>query len=212
MKEKNFRLSVILLAAGDSRRFNGNKMLAEVEGEPMYLHMLKNILDISASKKVLVTQYREIIDFLSDSVYGNTISVVRNDYSERGISYSIRLGIMSCKEAPEEEHEKEAPREAYLFAVCDQPWLTRESIGKLIAAFADSEKRIACLSYQGSLGNPVIFDGYYRDELLSLSGDTGGKAVIRRHLDDVELVEVNDSRELSDIDTKQEYESGKAGK
>jgi molybdenum cofactor cytidylyltransferase len=60
------------------------------------------------------------------------------------------------------------------------------------------------LSYQGKLGNPVIFDKIYEQELLELTGDVGGKKVVRRHLEDVLLVEAKDSIELADIDTKQD--------
>lgn len=207
MDEKEYRLSIILLAAGDSKRFVGNKMLAPIGGESMYLHMIKNIENVSAYKKVIVTQYQEILNYLQDSKIADSIIPIRNDYSERGISYSIQLGIECCRIISGKENTKIGLTDAYLFAVCDQPWLTQKSIEKLIEVFIHSEKKIACLSYQGVLGNPVIFDEYYCKELLNLKGDIGGKSIVKRHLDDVETVEVYEQKELADIDTQQEYDS-----
>ncbi len=199
MKEKAVGLTIILLAAGDSRRFHGNKMLADIDGEAMFLRMVKNIQGITADKKVVVTQYREIIDYLCNSLRDPFIHTVKNDHSEKGISYSIQLGLEYCNDTTNSTN-------AYLFAVCDQPWLTQKSIEKLIKAYALSEKKIACLSYQGKLGNPVIFDEYYLKELLALEGDSGGKSIVNRHKDDVEIIEVDDEKELMDVDTRQDYD------
>lgn len=209
-----FRLSIILLAAGNSNRFHGNKMLAWIDGKPMYLHMVEKILQIPAYQKVLVTQYDEIITYLDSSlskhacsqINQNTIlehnfesqniQVVRNEHSDWGISHSIQLGLDYCT-----QNSGQNKADAYLFAVCDQPWLSLESIRKLINAYVNSEKGIACLSYNGSFGNPVIFDKVYYQELMNLKGDIGGKSILKKHNNDVLLVEINDSKELLDIDT-----------
>jgi molybdenum cofactor cytidylyltransferase len=207
MKDQSYKISIILLAAGNSKRFQGNKLLTAVEGKPMYLHMVDKIKDISAEMIVLVTQYDEISHYICDNSAYNNISVVNNNQSELGISHSIKLGLEYCIKSGElgkKEPSEGIPPHAYLFAVCDQPWLRKESIHKLIAEFLHSSKRIACLSYQGKLGNPVIFDKIYEQELLELTGDVGGKNVVKRHLEDVIIVEAKDYRELADIDTKQD--------
>ena len=40
-------IDLILLAAGNSRRFGSNKLLYEVDGKPMYAHMLEKLLSIA---------------------------------------------------------------------------------------------------------------------------------------------------------------------
>lgn len=201
MTGKKYGLSIILLAAGDSKRFHGNKMLAEIDGEAMFLRMVKNIQGINAERKVIVTQYQEIMDYLEKSNGDFSIHTIKNEHSEKGISFSIQLGLEYCIA---DSHSNLA--NAYLFAVCDQPWLTQKSIENLIQAFNHSDKGIACLSYKGRLGNPVIFDEYYLKELLALEGDVGGKSIVKKHMDDVEIIEVEDEKELMDIDTRHDFD------
>ena len=53
----------------------------------------------------------------------------------------------------------------------------------------------------GEMKNPVIFSPKYEKELLLLKGDVGGKKVVKKHLDDVFLYEVDNKEELEDFDT-----------
>ena len=48
----------------------------------------------------------------------------------------------------------------------------------------------------------MVFAEKYRKELMELTGDKGGKRVVKRHMDDLYLMEVEDAEELRDLDTK----------
>ena len=69
-------------------------------------------------------------------------------------------------------------------------------------------KGIACVSSEGRLGNPCIFTKKYYDQLLSITGDRGGKSVITAHRDDTAVLKVEDGKELTDIDVKAEAGRG----
>lgn len=115
------KIHVILLAAGNSRRFGSNKLLSLVEGKPMYSHLTEKIEKIAESlpigEKVLVTQYEEIFESMKKARW----TVVRNDAPEEGVSWSIRLGIQSIL-------GKIRKGDAVSFFVCDQPFLKMETI------------------------------------------------------------------------------------
>lgn len=178
------KINCVLLAAGNSRRFKGNKLLYQVNGKPLYQAALDILLPIPWNRMILVTQYPEIVQNVP-----KTVHVVWNHQPDLGISHSIQLGI-----------EADLQADAYLFSVCDQPYLTANSIEKLLELFVHSNKGIAALSYQGRSGNPVIFSKKYSRELLQLSGDQGGKMVLQQHTKDVSYWEVEHEIELMDID------------
>ena len=53
-------------------------------------------------------------------------------------------------------------------------------------------------------GNPNVFGRRYREELLALSGDRGGRGILKRHAGQVSWLEVSDERELTDLDTREQ--------
>ena len=94
--------------------------------------------------------------------------------------------------------------DAYMFMVCDQPFISLLSIEILIDRFIKSNKGMACVEHKGNLCNPALFLTKYQNELLKLKGDVGGKAVMKKHLNDLEIVSIMNEVEIMDIDTREE--------
>ena len=187
------KINLILLAAGNSNRFKGNKLITSVNDKPMYMNVVEKTLKLKFrfNKIILITQYEDI----KEALVQQHIQVVMNKNIELGISHSIKLGIQTDMEA-----------DAYMFMVCDQPFISLESMEKLIDRFMKSNKGMACVQYEGKLGNPTIFSRKYTQELLSLNGDVGGKSIMKKHLYDLEKVQISHKVELMDIDTREELE------
>lgn len=207
------KIAMIMLAAGNSRRFGANKLLYEIDGIPMYRHVLEQLDDTKKKIENIYSEYSDIVqlnnlyrnnitakiicniivitqyDAIAEAVKTKEIQVLYNPHPEDGISSSVKIGLNASLDA-----------EAVLFTVADQPWLTSETICELIHVFLNTSKGIACVSCQGKMGNPCIFDRKYYNELLSLEGDKGGKKVIMKHLDDTQVYEIEEGRELEDID------------
>ena len=172
------KLTLILLAAGNSRRFDGNKLLTPFHGKPMYQYIVEEVEKLPDGifdDKIIVTQYPEIME----------------DLEKRG--YVVALEAAASPDGEEA---------SYCFAVCDQPYLKAATIEGLIEGWKNSKRGIGCLCNMGEFGNPAIFSEAYRNELLALEGDVGGKRVLRRHIDDLYLHEVDDGLELVDIDVR----------
>ncbi len=201
LKEKDNILyqkaAFIYMASGFGRRYGSNKLLEMVEGKPLFYHGLEVLAQAAEQLKeevgiaveiVVVSQYQEILETAGRR---EAVAVYNGDSME-GITASIRLGIQAAGEA-----------DAYLFAVADQPWLTAASIGRLVKEFYDSPRTIACLACGKMRGNPVIFSGKYREELLGLTGDKGGSVILARYPQEVQTVQV-EALELKDIDRRGE--------
>ena len=151
------KLSIIVLASGNSRRFNGNKLLYEIDNKPMYLHTVDKLIDLKKSNEnvdeiIFVTKYDKIIDNLKNK----DIKVVKNNNSEFGISQSIKLGVSNSS------------NNTYMFIVCDQPYIKKETIDKFINQFVKSKKNLGCVSNNDILLNPTIFTSKYKQKLLNL--------------------------------------------
>lgn len=187
------KISTVLLAAGNSTRFGKNKLLSELNGKPMITHAFDAVRAcVNMCDVVVITQYNEIAELAAKYQF----TCVRNEFPERGISYSVRLGVEHCREA-----------DAILFVVCDQPFLTSKTL-ELMLQRADNE-HILCCTYRSRRGNPTLFPKCYCNELMELTGDEGGRALIRRYPARVKEIEVRNEKELVDIDTREEWEKCK---
>lgn len=170
----------------------------------MYLHTLQKVLLVQKKMKhrissvILVTQYPEI----KKNAEALGARVVWNPHPEEGISSSMKLGLLEVIKEKPQAQSFSACREnnACLFLVADQPWIRCHTIEALIRMYTESEKGMAAAAKNGQPGNPCIFSGKYYPELLALTGDTGGKRVMRKYMQDVALLEVPDKKELTDMD------------
>lgn len=183
------RLGAVLLASGSGRRFGGNKLLAPVEGVPLVERAMDALPPALFARAAVCTSYPEILALAEARGY----LALENPRAAEGISASIRLGLSALGEV-----------DGALFAVCDQPFLKTDSILRLIDAFTESPGSICALAWDGERGNPVVFPRDLFPELLALSGDTGGGAVLRAHRDRVALVEASSPRELRDVDAPED--------
>ena len=153
----------------------------------------------------VVTRYREILDYCSS--IPDCHAVLSPD-SEKGISYTIKAGIMAVQEqkkpgkSSEVTHNSAETEEYYMFAVADQPYLKSQSVIKLIDKVFENtgrEQLAFSLRCGTAVGNPCVFNSSLIPQLLSLEGDKGGRSVAKKH--DCVYVDIADESELMDIDT-----------
>ena len=209
-------IHIIYMAAGNSRRFGSNKLFYELDGKPMYRHLLDRLVGIknrynkskSDSQTIditVVTRYREILDYCA--CIPDCHAVISPD-SEKGISYTIKAGIMAVQEqkklkkSSEVTHHTAETEEYYMFAVADQPYLKSQSVIKLIDKVLENKgnmKSVFSLRCGDTVGNPCVFHSSLISQLLSLEGDKGGRSVAKKY--DCVYVDIADERELMDIDT-----------
>ncbi len=178
-------LGCVLLAAGNARRFGGNKLTASLDGRSLIVRALEVIPIEDLESVVVVTQYPEIMRLGKEFHF----AAIHNAHPELGLSHSLQMGLTALRDC-----------DGILFLVADQPLLQRTSVASLISLWRKQPEKIAALAHNGVRGNPCIFPSRLFHELMSLVGDTGGSAVIRRHEQDVILLEA-DAQELADVDT-----------
>lgn len=177
------KTSCVILAAGNSTRFQKNKLLTNIGHQPMVIHLFEKIKDIPFDSVCVVTQYEEIRRYALE--YG--FDAVINPHPSLGISSSIQLGVRNCYES-----------DRILFIVADQPGIQKQTLLKM---FNQKNDHIIACCYQNELVNPMIFPKKYYDELLNLEKDKGGKSIALKY--PVIRIDIHDD-ERKDIDTPED--------
>ena len=213
------KYSLIYLAAGNSRRFGKNKLLVEWNGRPLYeygLNTLKEaVKDRTDSEILLVSQYPNILQAHPEVV------CVYSPKSTEGLSWSIRAGI-ECVLGREQKREQQQECRRLpdwqegdhwlLFLTADQPLVEKETIQNLLLQADNAERltsgktRIIRARYAGKEGSPVLFHASLIPELQQLSGDEGGRSVIRAHREEMAFVDAAEERQMTDVDTVEDLE------
>ena len=189
--EKQWKLGCVVMAAGNARRYGDNKLAAQLRGRSLILRALEAVPTEAIDSAVVVTQYPEIMRLAGEFHF----AAVYNEHPDYGISQTIELGLTGLRDC-----------DGVMFLVSDQPLLRRKSVAALARLWKSHPDSIAALSHGGVRGNPCVFPARFYPELLELTEDRGGNAVIRRHEEDLVLLEV-DARELTDVDTPEALRS-----
>jgi len=187
-------ISAILLAAGQSKRLGANKLLLDVAGEAL-VERVVNVLLQSRVDEILV-----VVGFEAERVrrrlQGKPIRLVLNRHYREGMASSLRVGVRHV----------DPSAHGVLVALADHPWLTSETVDRLIDAYRGTSKGIVCPTYRGMRGHPVIFNGErYRGPLSKMRGDIGGRPLIEGHRDDLLEVPVDSPGVIRDIDFWEDY-------
>ncbi|MDH1442738.1 nucleotidyltransferase family protein [Pseudomonas sp. GD03721] len=182
------RVAALMLAAGYSRRFGGDKRrLTLSDGRSLLTASLE--LPCSMLEEIwLVLRPDESIAELGLSV---SIKLVQHPLTAQGMGHSLAAGA--------ERLLAESNADAVAIFLADMPSIHRDSLETLIAH--SSANNIVLPSYQGKRGHPVLFGRDLWPQLTTLSGDTGAKQVLQQNPSAVRIVELNDPGVLQDIDT-----------
>ena len=185
-------ITAIILASGYSKRMGQNKLLLKFKGKSLIENTIDTVLQCGFSEVILVAREEEIIEIGNR----NRLKVIKNENAVKGISESIKLGVMQGKETG-----------GYMFFTADQPFLSIDTIKALTAEFSENSEYIIVPRYEGKRGSPVIFPSDFKEDFLKLEGDVGGKVIINKNMEKVKFLEIEDSVEIVDIDTNENYEN-----
>lgn len=181
-------IGAVFLASGKSARFGEeDKLLYPVEGVPMAERVFCALP--TEIPGVVVTESAHVAALAQNH---ENLTVIPNPGGAEDVSLTIRRGVAALP--PEAE--------GALFFVCDQPWLTAESVRRLIRAFEKDPAYIYVLSAAGRSGNPCLFPKKFFPGLQALPFDKGGKELVRQTPAAVRYVEIDDPRQLEDMDHK----------
>ncbi|GLQ32412.1 nucleotidyltransferase family protein [Litoribrevibacter albus] len=190
------KFGIIVLAAGQSRRFGSQKLLyplkmdSQRDAQPMLGWTIENLKQVSDQLLVVVDANQpELINLLRSL----DVDYVVNHHAEQGLGVSLACGINAISDE----------WDMAMIALGDMPFVQSESYQTLKhAAFPNAivVPEVELASGEFKRGNPVVFGRAFFEELALLDQDQGGRDVIKNHQDSVISVVIDDSGLLQDID------------
>lgn len=192
---KNAKIGVVILAAGSSSRLGYAKQLVQFKGKSLLQHAIAISEELDFDSKVVVLGARK--EEIEGKIDLKGFEVVMNENWEDGMSTSIRRGVLRSQELENElDH--------ILILLSDQPFVSKDSIDKLIKVQLKKNCQATFSEYAGDLGVPAIFSAEVFSDLKELKGDQGAKKLIHNQKLDYEIVKFEMGN--FDVDTAADVE------
>jgi len=174
----------LLLAAGSSTRFGGDKLLAMLpDGTPIGVAAARHLLAaVDSVVAVVRPDDNSLADALADE--GARITVCAG--ASEGMGASLAWGVRAAPTA-----------RSWLVVLADMPWIEPRTIARVGRAL-DEGAAIAAPTWRNARGHPVGFTASFYAALSALSGDEGAKTILAQQR--VELIAVDDPGVVRDVD------------
>lgn len=175
----------LLLAAGSARRFGSDKLRhALPHGVAIAVQAARHL----KSQVEVVAVVRPGSQELAQALQGEGCKVVTCDNAAEGMGASLACAVRAAEGAA-----------GWLVALGDMPYARPSSIAAVRAAL-EGGAPLAAPYFHARRGHPVGIAARFRQELLSLGGDEGAKAILSRHGAELLKIPVGDPGVIRDID------------
>lgn len=178
----------VILAAGLSSRFKGNKMLFNYNGKPLLQWTIDFVNSFNFDSIIIVNEkWKEYKNYF----YLYDFKTIENKEYKNGISSSVKTAI------------KYALSHGYdnvLIFLGDMPLIPKNIIEKILKI--QTQKPIIAPYYNEKKGFPTLVKNEIFEDILNLKGDAGIKQIIKKHPNLVEKIIVDSPEVIVDFDYK----------
>ncbi|ABI56915.1 nucleotidyltransferase family protein [Alkalilimnicola ehrlichii MLHE-1] len=187
-------MAAVLLAAGESRRMGPvNKLLLEVDGEPLVRRTARVLLEGGVGDLLVVLGHEapRLQPLLSDLPLRTGL----NPRYPEGQMSSVHCGLSALGGRPE----------GILIALADQPTLQPRDVARLIRCYRErGHHTIVVPTHRGQRGNPIALDPGQREAILRGGRNLGCRRLIERCPERVKAVEMASPNYVIDLDTPED--------
>ena len=185
----------IILAAGEGKRMGKVKLTLPLGDKQLIEWVLQAVKLTPLDKYFLVVRPEDKEMIKTGEKWG--AEIVLNSEYRSGMSSSIKKALHQISSED---------LEGFFVILGDQPFISPSLLYKMFKAFTPDKKEMVVPFYKDRQGNPVFFDGYWKDELMKLSGDVGGRVLIKTHPERIKRFKISDESILLDIDREEDYQ------
>ena len=188
------KLSILILAAGNSSRLGSPKQLIEFEGQTLIERITETALSISEEVLIVLGGNSELI-LPKLERFNNVISTIYNSDWKEGMGTSIRIGVEKLAENSD----------LIIILLADQPFISKVLLQNMLKSYAKTQNPIVSCTYSNTLGVPILFDKSVFFELLKLNGDKGAKSFLHLYKNRISTIDFPEA--IVDIDTLEDVEN-----
>jgi molybdenum cofactor cytidylyltransferase len=183
----------LLLCGGASLRFGAEKLLADVDGQPLVSRSARNLVNGAGNALAVVPPGNKALRRILEAA---GCEVLESNDTSRGLGASLAAGVRHTPAAA-----------GWIVALGDMPFILPGTIALVRAKLAEGAAIAApVLLPKRERGHPVGFAESLRNELAALDGDEGARSVIARHAGAVVSIPVDDGGIVIDVDTPGDLE------
>jgi molybdenum cofactor cytidylyltransferase len=185
-------IAAIILAAGAASRFGQPKQLLDFHGKPFVRAVAETALKAGLSPVIVVNgSYAEDV---TAAVADLPLQIIHNQDWKDGQSTSIKAGL------------RHLPNNSggAIFLLVDQPQVSVELLRALVERHSQDLPAALAPYVFDQRANPLLFDRVTFADLLTITGDTGGRAVFSKF--SPRYLNWYDRRLLMDVDTPEDYQ------
>lgn len=195
MNMDRMRVSIVLLAAGQSSRMGGPlKQLMEVAGEPLVRRSARTALLLEPEEVVVVTGACK--GAVEKALVDLPLRCAFNADYERGQPTSVAAGVAALSR----------PCDVVMVMPVDLPLIDAADLQFLCNAYREMESgSIAVPFFEGRRGNPVLFSSAHAVEVAMGRTNVGCRKLIENNPDLVGIVAVPNDHFVMDMDTPQDF-------
>lgn len=187
---------ILVLAAGASSRMRGSdKLLQPIKGKPILRVVAETAL--ASGAPVLVT-LPPAAEARRESVAGLPVKMVEIPDAAEGMSRSIVRGLAAITDP--------GPEDGVMILPADMPGFSAKVLADLISRFrAEPDLIWRGGTTDGQPGHPAIFPRDLWTSLAAVTGDEGGRSVLKRHGARLRQVPLPGRMAILDLDTPEEW-------
>lgn len=186
-------ITAIVLAAGESTRFPGNKLLYEIKPNISLLEfLLQSIIDSKVNQIIVVLGceaeiIKETVDILSnDKVH----TIVNTEYKVGGMSSSIRRGMQLISNV-----------DAILITPGDIPLISSNVFNSVIDHFNTNHPDIIIPTYNNFKGHPILISSKLFSQVRNITETNRGlKEITKTYWKNIEFLPTKNKGILRDVD------------
>ena len=178
----------IILAGGYSSRAKLNKLLLEVDGQPLICRTIQTMRPFVDRVVVVTGRYHKE---LQPVLTKEGVTVAYNSQYEKGMFSSVLTGLNQVTD------------EDIFLIPGDIPNVSKKTYEKLLSTRGD----VRVPTYKGKDGHPLFLANYLVKEARKEAIDSNMRQFLNKHEDVKVRVEVDDPFVCVDVDTLENYQS-----